>query len=540
MSGVYGNGQGFSITTDATGNVYSTGYFSGRVDFDAGIGTYTLAPNGIMDAYITKTDASGNFIWVKTFQGDNEANGMAIKLDNAGNIYTTGYFSGTVDFDPGLAVYSLTSTNGSDDLFVCKLDASGNFIWARNMSADNMNMAQGRAISVDLNGNVYITGGYIGIVDFDPSPATYSLSSNGNQDVFILKLDASGNFVWVKSIGGTSLEYGVSIELDSFGNVYTSGSFNGNIDFDPNTGVSNITPYWNYPSFILKLSTNGNYIWAKSYGGSSSYGSKIALDKRNNIFMTGTFSGAPDFDPGVNTYTLGSTGSHDAYISKLDSAGNFVWAKGQGGNFYSYIYGSSISLDTSSNVYTTGFYKGTPDFDPGIGTYTMSSKGNNNDIYISKLDSTGTFIWAKSIGGDSVDDVHSITIDKYQNIYTTGYIGGAADFDPSINTYILTPAAEGAIFICKLGSGIVGIEEFSDYSRTLTIYPNPSIASFTLKSTEPTDLTIINALGETLKTLSLNHSNNNQISIEGFSAGIYFIVSNLGQRSFNQKIIVTQ
>lgn len=540
MSGVYGNGQGFSITTDATGNVYSTGYFSGRVDFDAGIGTYTLVSNGLMDTYVTKTDAFGNFTWVKTFQGDNEAMGMAIKLDNAGNIYTTGYFNGTVDFDPGSAVYSLTSTNGSDDLFVSKLDAAGNFIWARNMSADDMNMAQGRAISVDLNGNVYITGGYSGIVDFDPSLGSYTLTSNGNQDVFILKLDASGNFVWAKSIGGTSLEFGASIELDSFGNVYTSGFFNGNIDFDPNAGISNITPYYSYPSFILKLSASGNYIWAKSYGGSSSYGSKIALDKANNIFMTGTFSGTPDFNPGVNTYTLGSTGSHDAYIAKLDSAGNFVWAKGQGGDFYSYTFGSCISLDTNSNIYTTGFYRGTPDFDPGVGTYTMSSKSNNNDIYISKLDSTGAFIWAKSIGGDSVDDVHSIVIDKYQNIYTTGYIGGAADFDPGNNTYILTPAADGAIFICKLGSEIVGIEEFSDKSRTLTIFPNPTTSFFTVKSTEPVDLIIINSLGETIKALSLNYSNNNKISIEGLSTGIYFIVSKLGQPSINQKIIVTQ
>ncbi|MBA3683482.1 MAG: SBBP repeat-containing protein [Bacteroidetes bacterium] len=135
------------------------------------------------------------FQWAKTTDaistnGGNE--GRCITHDASGNIYTTGYFTGTANFDPGLATYSLTAS--AWDTFILKLDAAGNFIWAKNIGAVG-SITNPRGIAVDITGNVYITGYYDTIVDFDPGPGIFNLTPNGSNDVFILKLNATGNFV---------------------------------------------------------------------------------------------------------------------------------------------------------------------------------------------------------------------------------------------------------------------------------------------------------------------------------------------------------
>ncbi|SVE51796.1 uncharacterized protein METZ01_LOCUS504650, partial [marine metagenome] len=231
-------------------------------------------------------------------------------------------------------------------------------------------------------------------VDFDPGSGTTNLTSNGGKDVFVSKLDSSGDLVWAKSFGGTSTESGYGA-VDSSGNVYTTGTFRNTVDFDPGAGTANLTSNGIYDVFVSKLDSSGNYVWAKSFGGTNSdVGRSVAVDSSGNVYTTGYFKSTPgDFDPGSGTANLTSNGVHDVFVSKLDSSGNYVWAKSFGGSGHD--YGHSVAVDSSGNVYTTGFFNGTVDFDPGAGTAENTSTGGI-DVFVSKLDSSGDYVWAKS------------------------------------------------------------------------------------------------------------------------------------------------
>jgi hypothetical protein len=440
--------QGNSIAVDSSGNLYTTGYFEGTVDFDPGAGTSNLTSAGGSDVFVSKLDSSGNFVWAKSFGGTSSDIGNSIAVDSSGNVYTTGFFEGTVDFDPGAGTSNLTSA-GDSDVFVSKLNSSGNFVWAKGLGGTSSDF--GFSIAVDSSGNVYTTGSFAGTADFDPGAGTTTLTSAGNVDVFVSKLNSSGNFVWAKGLGGASFDSGNSIAVDSSGNLYTTGYFEGTVDFDSGAGTNNLTSAGGADVFVSKLDSSGNFVWAKSFGGTSSdIGQSIAVDSSGNVYTTGYFQGTADFDPGTGTTTLTSAGNVDVFVSKLNSSGNFVWAKGFGGDAFD--YGNSIAVDSSGNLYTTGYFQGTVDFDPGTETSTLTSAGSV-DVFVSKLNSSGNFVWAKSFGGTSLDLGTSIAVDSTGgNIYTTGTFGGTVDFDPGAGTSNLTSAGSYDVFVLKLTS----------------------------------------------------------------------------------------
>ncbi|WP_186440334.1 beta strand repeat-containing protein, partial [Planktothrix tepida] len=436
------------ISVDSAGNVYTTGFFDGTADFDPGIGTFNLSTNGLDDIFISKLNSQGNLLWAKNLGGTNNDNAYGISVDSAGNVYTTGGFQGTADFDPGAGTANLTS-NGLE-VFVSKLDSNGNFLWAKNFPQITPGLTSiAYDISVDSAGNIYTTGYFDGTVDFDPGAGTFNLTSN-NTDIFISKLDSNGNFLWAKNLGGSGIDWAFGISVDSTGNVYTTGYFNGTADFDPGAGVANLNNNGLEDIFVSKLDSNGNYIWAKNFGGSASdTGSDINVDSAGNVYTTGGFNGTVDFDPDVALVNnLTSNGADDIFVSKLDSNGNYVWAKNLGG--LNSDTGFGISLDSTGNVYTTGSIQGTADFDPGAGTANLPTNGLD-DTFISKLDNNGNYIWAQSFGGVGQDVATGITLDESYNIYTTGYFSGTVDFDPNAGTANLTSAGADDGFISKLG-----------------------------------------------------------------------------------------
>jgi Beta-propeller repeat len=451
------NGEfGTAVAVDAAGNVYTTGYFSGTADFDPGSGVASLTAVGSgRDVFVSKLDASGNFVWAKAFGGTSTDQGYGISVDAAGNVYTTGSFQGTVDFDPGSGVASLTSV-GSDEVFMSKLDASGNYVWAKAFGG--IFGDYGYSIAVDAAGNVYTTGFFYGTADFDPGPGVASLSAVGNNiDVFVSKLNASGNYVWAKAFGGTNDEIGYGIALDASGNVYTTGRFTGTTDFDPSSGIANLTSAGGSDVFVSKLNSLGNYVWAKAFGGTSDgdIGYGIALDASDNIYTTGNFQGTVDFDPGVGTANLASAGSFDVFVSKLNTSGNYIWAKAFGSTGIDVGYG--IALDAAGNVYTTGGFGATVDFDPGSGVANLTPVGNN-DVFVSKLDASGNYVWAKAFGGTNTELGYGIAVDVSGNAYTTGLFLGTVDFDPGPGVLNLTSAGITDVFVSKLNTsgGLAG------------------------------------------------------------------------------------
>jgi len=223
--------------------------------------------------------------------------------------------------------------------------------------------------------------------------------SNGSDDIFISKLDQDGNFIFAKSFGGTGADQGYYLSLDDNGNIYTTGWFNTTVDFDPGTEVHNLTSNGGFDIFISKLDQDGNFIFTKSFGGTGAdQGYSLSLDDNGNIYTTGGFSTTVDFDPSAEVYNLTSNGTQDVFISKLDKDGNFIFAKGFGGTGTD--VGNSLSLDDNGNIYTTGYFNNTADFNPNSGTYELTSAGGS-DIFLLKLSQA-----------DILPDITTLTINE--------------------------------------------------------------------------------------------------------------------------------
>jgi hypothetical protein len=532
--------EAMGVTLDPSGNVLTTGYFRGTVDFDPGAGVVNLTSAGTEDIFVSKLDASGNFVWAANMGGTGNDFGYAIATDASGNVFITGNFQGTADFDPGTGTFNLTAAGSGLDVFIVKLDAAGNFLWAAKIGGGQNDY--GYSITTDASGNVYTSGNFVGSVDFDPGVGTFNMLAPGSSswDAFISKLDAAGNFVWAKQLGGTNNEGARSIVTDGLGNVYTAGYFAGTADFDPGVGTYTLAGGSLGDIFVSKLDASGNFIFAKAMGGAA-YDDcyAITLDGSGNIYTTGIFKYTSDFDPGAGTYTLTSpSNTDDIFISKLDGNGNFVWARSMGST--STDLGYSIATDASGNVYTTGVFRSTVDFDPGAGTFSLTAAGSD-DIFISKLDAAGNFITAKQIGGTGNEVGASLVTDAFGSLHLAGSFNSTVDFDPDAGVFNLISKGNFDAYVIKLNGIVLGMNEENNFSTANTVYPNPSSGAFKIQSETGaiSSVEIINALGQTVydkpnfvydQTIEVNDLQNGIYTVRIFENGKISIVKMVLQK----------
>jgi hypothetical protein len=536
MGGTSAQSVGRTLDVDASGNVYTTGYFNSTVDFDPGAGVFNLTAIGSTDAFISKLDAAGNFVWAKQIGGTLSEDGISIKVDASSNLYIAGLFNGTADFDPDAGTYNMTSI-GNVDIFILKLNPTGNFLWAKQLGGSSSEGVG--SIAIDGTGNVYTTGYFGGVCDFDPGPAAFSFTSMGTSDAFVSKLDASGNFVWAKQITGTSNEYANGVSIDPSGNVYIAGSFDGVVDLDPSVATLTVNTVGMEDVYITKITSTGNLIWAKTFGGvQQDHPYSMTIDGLGNVYSTGFFYGVVDFDPGASTYTLATAVTQEIFISKLNSSGSFVWAKKIGGQYQNFAYG--ISVDQQSNVYTTGEFQSSVDFDPGPGTASLTAI-NNMDIFISKLDINGNYVWAESLGGSGSESGNFIYVDASGSIYSTGYFSGIGDFDPGAGVYNLNAAGTTDIYIHKLGqTSNVGITE-NKITNKVNIYPIPSSEVITIElgisNTENIKVQLENTFGQNLLEDVIDNYRSS-FNIQYLSSGIYLLkIMSDREIIYTQKII---
>jgi hypothetical protein len=519
---------GKGVAVDAMGNSFTVGSFVGVVDFDPGPGIFEMVATGSGHIFVTKLDAAGGLIWARHFGGDLTWGNMAhsIALDGYGNVYVTGYFSGTADFDPhDITEYNLTSVLNSEDVFVLKLDASGDFVWVRQFGGNGYDI--GFDITVDDAGNVYTTGHFGSSVDFDPGPDEFNLYSMGGMDIFISKLDPSGNFIWAKRIGGTAFDKGASIAVDASGNIHVTGQFVGTVDFDPGITIYEMFAFGGLPDiFILKLDPEGDLLWARQIGGNNGgdVAHALTLDPIGNVYISGAFSGTVDLDPGPNTYFLSSIGTVDLFVAKLDPEGYLIWA-GRVGGPGEVLYGTghtAITLDATGDLYFTGSFQNTRDIDPDPSeTFTMVSMGLT-DMFITKWSADGNFIWAVQLGGTDWDIAWDIAVDGPGNIYSTGYFYGTTDFDPGPGIFELTSAAFSDIFIHKMGQDInTGSLDLS--MDVLSVFPNPVADVLTISGGSAGKEVRVHDVAGMLLHRTLLQNGAARIDVSGLSPGMYFL-----------------
>jgi len=366
-----GTGQDYAreVAVDGSGNVHIAGHFSNAVDFGAG----NVGSSGSYDAFVTKLNAAGAHQWTNTFGSTSVDDGWSVAVDGSGNVYTSGYFHGTVNFGAG----NVTAA-GNSDAYVTKLNAAGAHQWTTTFGGTSAEY--GRRVAVDGSGNVYATGVFNSTVDFGAGNVTPA----GSADVFVTKLNAAGAHQWTTTFGGTGSEQVYGVAVDGSGNVHATGYFEGTVNF----GAGNVTAS-NTDAYVTKLNSSGAHQWTTTYGGTSvEVGFGVAVDGSGNVHVTGYFQGTVDLGAGDVT----SAGSNDVFVTKLNAAGVHQWTTTLGGT--NDDRPQSVAVDGSGNVHTSGYFQGTVDF--GAGDVTSAGSG---DVFVVKLNSSGQAVVAPGGGG---------------------------------------------------------------------------------------------------------------------------------------------
>ncbi|PXY74172.1 MAG: hypothetical protein CXX80_07800, partial [Methanobacteriota archaeon] len=269
------NDAGEGIATDSSGNAYVTGHFIGTATF----GSTNLTSSGSDDVFIAKLSSSGSWQWAVKAGGSNSDKGTGIAVDSSGNAYVAGKFRATSTFGNTSLVSS-----GNDDIYIAKLSSGGSWQWV--VKAGGSSGDSGNGIAVDSNGNSYVTGYFAVTATFGST----SLTSSGSDDIFIAKLNSSGSWQWVVKAGGSVNDIALGIAVDSNGNSYVTGYFTGTATFGSTSLISGSDAI-----FIAKLSSSGSWQWAVKAGGQGAYGNGIAVDSSGNAYATGSFEGTATF-----------------------------------------------------------------------------------------------------------------------------------------------------------------------------------------------------------------------------------------------------
>ncbi len=417
---------GVGICLDPNQDILVSGWFAGTVDFDPGPG---MDEHTAVDSYsyaLSKFDEQGNFQWVRVWDTLGEGNTLAnVRTDLLGNIWLAGSFGSTLDLDPGIGVDDHTAV-GPEDIYLVKLDTQGNYIWG--VSFGGTDVANAWGIAVDPIGNCWVTGRFMGTIDLNPDGGDEH-TSNGDYDVFLCKFTPDGTLEWGHTWGGVEEERGYDVDIDGYGNCRVIGYFMNEVDFDPDViDETKHTSAGKYDVFLSKFDPGGDFQWVDVWGDVEfDYGYCVTVDPIGNAWVTGWIEGTVDMDPGPGMDNHTSGDSHDAFLSKFDSSGQFQWARSWGGEDKQWGY--TVNADDFGNVWVGGQFLGSADFDPSAGMAERVSNGAE-DAYLSMFDAAGNFQWVHTWGAAGSDGVNSTINDILGDSYATGWFENTVDFEP--------------------------------------------------------------------------------------------------------------
>ncbi|MFM1931923.1 MAG: hypothetical protein RL226_1226, partial [Bacteroidota bacterium] len=318
------------------------------------------------------------------------------------------------------------------------------FEWAR-LFVGQSTMTE---VKVDQEGSIVAVGEFTNSIDVDPGLGTSTFTSAGSYDGLVVKLDPAGELVWARQLTAPQSVRCYGLTIDSEGNIYAHGTFNGTADFDPGPDVFNLVATGNDNTFLTKFNAAGELIWAFK---SLAFIFDITVDSDDNLLFTGTFSNTVDFDPGSMSLNISSEGSSDAYVSKWTNSGTLIWAKTFGG--VNPDKGNGIAVDDEGDVYVIGeFFNDAIDFDPGPGVTELISLGAT-DAFILKLDAMGNLEWVNQIGGLLDQKGRTISVDIFGDVIATGTFNDVVDFDAGPDEVILDGALNQNTFFTKLQAG---------------------------------------------------------------------------------------
>lgn len=386
--------------------------------------------------------------WAKTWGGPASECAYAAAIDHEDKIIVTGWFQSKVDLDPGPPKVEVMS-KGGQDVFLSKFNKQGNFIWGKAWGG--LFEDQGLSLAIDASNNIYIAGSFESTVDFDPGDSSSDATSKGALDAFVSKFTPNGDFLWVKTWGGSQNDIAWGVGCDASGSVYVTGQYQATVDFDPGNETDFHTAIGDYDIFLNVLDSEGKFKFARTFGGSQpDIGYAVAVQPSGAFCLTGEFRSTVDFDPGSGTSVQTSKGLSDAFISKFDSEGGFLGCRTWGG--VSGDNGMGAAIDAFGNIYIAGGFRDIVDFNPGPGLDQHEAKGYY-DAYLAKYDSSLNFKWAKTWGGSGTDTAYSMTLDSSSNAYVVGWFWDSVDFNPDpLKQDVQKSIGHGDAFLSKFNS----------------------------------------------------------------------------------------
>lgn len=410
----------FAITSDDSGNTYATGtfkLFSNIVEPGNGFNLNS----DLMGVYVVKFDPSGNVLWAVDLGGETFDIGYDMAINSQGELIVVGCVSGdNIDFDPGSGLQNYYGSSYRNS-FIWRLSSDGELNWSGVFRCNNeANIAH--SIWIDpATDDYFITGEFEGNTDFDPSEGTlYVNSQNSARKCYVVKMKNTNELEWVRVSEGNSSNYGMDIIGDSNGDLIICGHFNGSVDFDPGDSNFNLSSLGMWDAFVLKLNSDGDFIWARSAGGATwddMYYS-VSTDQVGNIYTAGYFGSQNMIATGIkNQYEIESSGAEDAIICCYSSNGELNWAKSIGGPGKERLL--SLSVDQNGVIYSMGFFHDHISIDTSESTIEFDSAGES-DILIANWAPNGTCIQAKVLGSVGNDAGHAISVDNMSHVYYGG------------------------------------------------------------------------------------------------------------------------
>jgi hypothetical protein len=414
--------QGYDVAVDSYGYVYATGRFKGMVDFnpDPELEWIRYAISKY-DAFVCKFDWAGNLIWAQTWGTANDDIGLDITIDNVNCVYMCG----------------VTREDG----FISKYLPDGEESWALKWDArEHYADINPLIVNYDSSDIIYILGTFSGsnAIDFDPGLGEDFHSAESFTDIYITKMDLSGNYLWTKTKSGGKYDQVNHVEIDDIGDIYLTGYWDYREHYDDDT-----------EAYLISYDPNGNLGMALAWSNPTGWneGRGLFIDENHNFYVTGYFNATTDFDPDpVDIDSRNSIGGNDVFLSKFDSTGDFQWVRTWGGSGHD--YGDDVIIADNNYVFVFGTFKEMVDMDPGVGTDYQFSNGGS-DVYINTLDQDG--IQQFSVAwGETQDDFYSGFAWYSPHFYLTGYFTGTVDFDPC-GVEERTSNGADDVFVTKMG-----------------------------------------------------------------------------------------
>jgi hypothetical protein len=546
--GLWAYDYGYGITNDNYGNVYVAGKYEQNAKFS----DVVLPCQGNHDIFVAQYSPTGNLNWIKTAGGYTGDYATCIATD--GNyLYVGGEIEGT-----NATIYFQGSPitlkcQNSNDIFLAKYTTSGTLLWAKRAGGNDYEKALG--ITYDNAGNVLICGLFRGAATFGGTTTIYS---SGENDIFVAKYDANGNFLWVKKAGSAGRDEAKSIKCDAYGNIYISGMYKNGCTFG-SQWLSSPGSYFNM--FVAKYSSGGSLQWVKTGGGNyDDVGWSLALDNYGKIYVTGEFNATANF----SGQTIWTTGSADVFVACYDPNGNIQWIRKAGGSQTDRARGIAVA---GNKIYITGQFGGTAYFGP----YTKYA-ADNSDIFIACLDNYGTFKWALSAGGspDAAEELgyesgNAIAAQTNGNVYATGsMLNGATFGSTSLSAYTRTD-----VFVVKVlappsnrsDDNLMAVEEngeteiiqddpersfqeqeIKEELTELNIYPNPGdgyfVLEFNAKESAQYEIIVFNSLGQIIEKRQITVPSVTNIDLANREKGIYFVELRNAEAFQRKKVIL--